>query len=240
MFHYGFSKVAETKRERQERIHKSVLYGSAGAIAGSVAGTGSALGALVPRSKNSHLTEDAFHKIKKSDGLHTTSLNMGHDNIVGRVNSSLNYAFGHGPNTKNPKFVVSTAPSAGPSVMAHEMGHAKHWQGMSSSRMKLHDKLRNFGPYAGIGAGGMMALSDNEKARKFAPVAVLAGSAPMVYQEGVATAHALRNLKKHYGNKVALRGAGRLGLAFGSYVLPPVGIAAGLHYANKKRKKKDV
>jgi hypothetical protein len=133
---------------------------------------------------------------------------------------------------------VFVHPSAGPAVMAHELGHAHHMGRMGRKRLQVHGALRKYGPAAGVAGAAGMLMSDDERVQKLAPAAVLAGAAPTLYQEGRASAHAVRDLFKHMKKRPAMKGTAQLVGAFGSYALPYLGAAAGMHLAAKKKKEK--
>lgn len=226
MFVVGFEKVARrSKKEKSKSDRPSAgrIEGraAAGVLGGGLAGTAVGLG-TVAKDRTDHKAWDDIHAhMRKKYGLKTRVQSpLFESGFKARMRSHFNPA----TNT------VVVPHSAGPAVLAHELGHAHHFHRMSPIRKQIHGALRTMGPLAGVGAGLTMARSKDEKKRKWAPAVTALGAAPMLYQEGRATAHALKSMHERLGRKAALRGAGTLLPAFASYALP----AAGLAYATRQ------
>ena len=223
MFCLGFQKIAK-KDERPEPLVPMVK----GLGAGVLAGTGLGLAATLHGHKKytPEQSADTYNKIKKHRSLDVHRLDLGSGIPAHAKASWMPTSSGHG--------MVNLANNANPAVVAHELGHAHHLGNMSKTHRNLHLSSRLVGPAAGIGLAAGLANSKDPDKRKWAPAAVLAGSAPTLYQEGRASVHAVHDLNRHLGRKAALRGAGRLGVAFGSYAAIPAAVAYALHKNNKK------
>lgn len=119
-------------------------------------------------------------------------------------------------------------------TMAHELGHAIDFKNKSMGHMYLRGL-----PFAGLMGSYLMAK--DEDLRPYAPLPLLASSAPMLYQEGKASYLGLDRLKKFLAEKYPsaknlelLRNARRdLTGAFGTYAAAAVLPVAGIYITNK-------
>ena len=115
-------------------------------------------------------------------------------------------------------------------VLAHELGHARH---MSSPKRLIktspmtHMRIRSGSPLVGLVGGGFAAASENKDVRDWAPAIASAGHLPTLYQEGRATAHGLRDIKRVFGKKEMYKRVPRLLGAFGTYASLPIGTYFG-------------
>jgi hypothetical protein len=261
MFITGFTKVARESHSEHEEKYQELMrrrrhgpsglaagaMGLGGSIAGSVAGL--PLGAAATLTGGATGKENKlFKKITKEHKLKVGRHVLKGDALGEKINAywrpkgeldrPIRGLFGKSIRMGKGRAhgLISYHKSHAPAIMAHELGHARHMGGMSPTHLKAHMYARGLGPLAGLLGAGALASSENEKVNKWAPAAAAAGYAPMLYQEGRASTHAVRDLYKHMGGKAALKGAGRLGLAFGTYAAPAIGSAWAIKHYQKKRK----
>jgi len=115
----------------------------------------------------------------------------------------------------------------------HELGHA--------SQYKRLGRFRAPGMMAGTVAGALAMTSEDK--RKYAPVLVGAGYAPMLADEAIASGKALKHIKKYHPTTVKpvakslVRAFGSYGAMAGGAVLGSAGVAALLSRAKKKKMK---
>lgn len=118
------------------------------------------------------------------------------------------------------------------SVLAHEAGHAVDFK--KFPKLKLFARTR--GPLIGTVAGVGLMVNKDEDINKYAPVAVLAGGAPTIYQEGKASLIGLKEINQVFKKPQAIKSLKTLLLPFLGYLSVYAGPAAGMYIANKIRK----
>lgn len=102
--------------------------------------------------------------------------------------------------------------------IAHELGHSKPSPIGVIASDPIRIPLRAATLLGGIGA----ALSESEEAQKAAPYIAGAGTIPALAEEGRASYHAIRGMKRAEGAKAALESLARLTPAFGTHALGAV------------------
>lgn len=120
-------------------------------------------------------------------------------------------------------------------AIAHEMGHTiRSPIGALSMGSPI---IRAAALLGGLGA----ALSEEESTQEIAPYIAGAGTLPTLLEEGRASAHAIRGIKRAEGLKAALSATGRLAPAFGTYaagaiptILAPIVATAVKKYMEKE------
>lgn len=136
-------------------------------------------------------------------------------------------------------FIMIDRPNT--AALAHEIGHSIKSPILG---LALYGKLlRGLGLAGGVGA----ALTESEGAQSAAPFIAGAGAVPDILEEGRATAHAVRGVKRVEGGKEALKTLGRLTPAIGTYavgavplVLAPYVARAVKEYMEKESAEKPV
>jgi len=149
----------------------------------------------------------------------------------------------HNPFVKSPEFkplgklkgVYTPSTKIDPSYLLHELGHGVDYKKFPKTKL-IGRKATGL---AGLAASAWLAASDDPERRKWAPVAVVAGATPTLYQEGKASLLALRHLGQEKGTRGVLKGLKHLGPAYATYLGLPAGAALGLALLNRRRNRRD-
>ena len=217
-----------SEREEPEDIAVTAAKGLAGAAAPIAANTGAALAleAMPSYRKPDVDFSDAtnFDKLKRQ---------MGESGVALERDLYDGAAMGYDDAGKATAFLPKNTSEA---IAGHEIGHAKNWRKVRDLLgQRGHDALwKARGMATNLGAStvmpaGFAAAVDPDAS--WAPGALQAGLyAPTLIDEGLASAHSLRNLVKEHGWSKGLRRGGALAPAFATYGaigLTPAAITAG-------------
>ena len=134
---------------------------------------------------------------------------------------------------KFTRFNVINANLRGEAYAAHEFGHVKNYKALGRAA-NIALKARGYGPIAGGAAAvGAAAFDPDSKKGKSGPIAMAAGWAPTLIDEGAATYHATK--------QIGLKALKTLGPAFGTYAAvagASVGAVEGIRRLRSKHLKK--
>lgn len=222
----GFmEKMAEKAESRLKNLGIAYGAGTVGSIAGMIPVGILAAPVLINTIKTPYSTEFSketarlIKSFKKRHGLDTDII----------INSLF----------KNPRYQPGVGvyiPSAKihPAITLHELGHAADFKKFPVAK----SIARVGGPVLGMLTSlGLMTSKDPEK-RKYAPLAIMGGAAPMLYQEGKATALATRHLIREKGIIEGIKGLRHMGPAWLSYLALPAVLAGSMMAVNKWHEKK--
>lgn len=132
-----------------------------------------------------------------------------------------------------------------PEILMHEYGHA---HSINGTRKRFGSKGVK-GKFAGISAaqqvvmgpgtfaGTYAATSNNEKVRKYAPVAVAAATTPLLVEEARASISPVKHLWKTKGRGAAMDMLKRVGPAYGTYVAGAAGAVGAAKWAQHIKNK---
>ena len=234
----GFCKSARDKAKKNEKNRG--LLAAGGAISGQTLGlaAGLPLGLLATRQGKTPARPKSMARfLRKAQKHHNIDLAHGW-----RPHAALSE---YEPRVFNNRSrgggVVHASPKGHEGILAHEVGHAIdfHRKGLGRSKsVKPRLVMRAAGPLAGIAGAGLLGSSEDERVRKYAPVAASAGFLPALSQEARATYYGTKELARQRGKKRALRSLARTLPAFGSYAAPAIGAGALTHFLMKGPKKK--
>jgi len=155
-----------------------------------------------------------------------------------------------GTNYNHQMRTVNLGSDSGEAVALHELGHAKDYKhlGHTKARLRTLPPLAAFPLFsrrlrksiAGKNKESLRYKAENE-IEKHPWLAGAVPAAPVLYQEGKASAFALRQLHKLHGGKGVLKGLAALAPAFGSYLALPAtaGILSHVAIRYQQRKHKD-
>lgn len=222
---YGLNQDQEPSLK--ERLVKSTMtgLGTMGLAAGSAAG-GMHLDQTLSPEEASHLV----NSISQRERIPVPKRMTTGDGFLANARSA------YAPDLH----LVMHANSPKQGILAHEMGHAS-MQGPGAirglRRKALQSGLLQKAHRGGASAAGLMLLSPDEKIRNAAVPTSLALSAPLLAEEAVASAKALRNIHKLKGAGAALRAAPGLAGAFSTYAAAPAGIWLANKWLKKSKKK---
>jgi hypothetical protein len=152
---------------------------------------------------------------------------------------------------RGKNFQINLPPGAHESFAAHEVGHVRNWEQLRqvANKLGLKDrtreltrsaylKSRKLAPDVGMGATLYSGLAEDPSYKP--AVANLALHAPMLADEGIASARAAQYLVKQHGLMQGLRKARPLAPAFGTYATfaaAPFAITAGRKALRARREK---
>jgi len=108
------------------------------------------------------------------------------------------------------------------SMMLHELGHIANFN--KDIRLKAII-AKNLAPLVGLASSTFAAASPTT--RKFAPLLIAAGHAPMLTDEARASLKAVAHIKEHGTEEEYATARKRLLLAYGTYILPALGQLIG-------------
>lgn len=183
-------------------------------------------------------------KIRKAMGAPRVPITRGatHATLTPQAADTLNWLSERFPNVfgYGYHFPEIWAESKNIPAIAHEMGHTI--RSPISAVSMASPAIRAVTLLGGLGA----ALSESERAQELAPYIAGAGTVPTLLEEGRASAHAIRAIRRAEGTKAALSAAGRLAPAFGTYaagaipaVLAPIVAKAVKEYMENREQEKE-
>lgn len=126
--------------------------------------------------------------------------------------------------------------SKNPVIGLHEAGHLVNWKFLKGTRPKIFAQLavRAGLPAIGSLAGIILANQDKDSTANLAPIAAAAGFAPMLLDEGVASARAMKELSRIGGGFRKTWGQSKALLpAFGTYLAAAGGTVGGVYLIKK-------